>query len=106
MEKPQQCRIVAHQQGMVAKIATMPLLPPSGQHVGEAAADTETVIAGGGAAQGHATRTGHCTGLPGRLADGRADASTEASQWRRDRNAASHRGIDTIGHRARGCVAR
>jgi hypothetical protein len=36
-----------------------------GQHVGEASTDTDTEIVGEGAAQGRATRTGHCTGLTG-----------------------------------------
>ena len=68
-----------------------------GQHVGEAAADADTTIVGEGAAQSRAIRTGHCTGLPGRLTDGRADASTEAPRRRSDRNAATHRRIETIG---------
>jgi hypothetical protein len=46
--------------------ATMLLSFTSGQHVGEASADSDTEIVGEGAAQGRAsTWTGHCTGLTG-----------------------------------------
>jgi hypothetical protein len=48
---------------MVAEFATMLLSSRLGQHVGEAAANTDTAVVGEGAAQGRATRTGHCTGL-------------------------------------------
>jgi hypothetical protein len=56
-------RIPPDQQSMVTKFATMLLSSPLGQNVGEASADTDTAIVGEGAAQGRATRTGHCTGL-------------------------------------------
>jgi hypothetical protein len=45
------------------RFATMLLSSTLGQHVGEAAADTETGVVGEGAAQGRAARTSHCTGL-------------------------------------------
>jgi len=63
---PPGCECLAHQQSMVAKGATMLLSSTLGHHVGEAAADTNTVIVGERAAQGRAAaRTGHCTGLTG-----------------------------------------
>src|ERR1700722_13464173 len=71
-----------------------------GQHVGEAATDTDTAVVGEGAAQGRATtRTSDCTGLTDRLADGTANARTEASRRPRNGNTAPHRGIDALARR-------
>ena len=82
------------------------LLPSTlGQHVGEAATNTDPGVVGESTAQSRTVRAGHRAGLTDRLADRFADASRKAASGRSDRHARANPGVDTVGRRGRRAVA-